>query len=122
MVAGLFVLDRLGPCALPLVTASAARQNRFQSLTSGQPTITIWQSERALTSHAVAAMPDNPILWLLLGALGIALLVYERGRLQAWLRLLSVGPLFWYDLARLARRNRTSLVAICLWLAAPGLA
>src|SRR5437016_5017926 len=33
-------------------------------------------------------MPDNPILWLLLAALGIALLVYERERLQAWLYVL----------------------------------
>ena len=59
---------------------------------------------------AVIATLDNQILWLVLASLCLTLLLYEARRLWPRVQVSLVGPIFWYDLARLARRNRTALL------------
>ena len=65
-----------------------------------------------LASAPPAVIPtlDNQVLWLVLASLCLTLLLYEARRLWPRVQVRLVGPIFWYDLARLARRNRTALL------------
>jgi len=59
---------------------------------------------------AILAALDSQILWLIPASLGLILLFHQVNRLRPRLQVRLVGPIFWYDLARLARRNRTALL------------
>jgi hypothetical protein len=91
----------------PLTTPTPARSRRFWFVCSVS-----WRQGTAalLTAGALATAWASQAPTPLLALLGGLLLVLLGGMLWPWGRVRLVGPLFVYDLARLARRGRTTLL------------